>query len=424
LLLGIVYGQTRPLSEMSAEVDNYVSQRVKALTDDGKRVSDNNQADLVREKKALATKYAAEASARTDLKDKDFYYLGLLYIDSGDELKAIDSMKRFLSQYPVETKGDMIQSARSYLVVYLTRRKLLDDAEKTYQLWLGGSPLDIGSKPSLGQALAVAFFKEGQYEKAIKYGQEAFDLLKTLKARSLSEKRVREQLFINLIEVLALSYKKSKNSDQALESLAEARAESFAIPSADLYRKVMNFVEGSGFSEKKLMQKVESYASAEPAPNLAIDEWIGHEPVDLSQLRGKVVLLDFWATWCGPCISTFPRLRGWYKKYAGDNFVMVGITEYYGQQDGKKMTRPQESEFLKEFKEKYKMPYPIAVLSTSTESTMKYGINAFPTTILLDRKGVVRYIGIGAGDEESANLEEMIKKVLAEDVRVAENQVK
>ena len=50
---------------------------------------------------------------------------------------------------------------------------------------------------------------------------------------------------------------------------------------------------------------------------------------------------------------------------------------------------------------------------------MKYGINAYPTTVLLDRNGVVRYIGIGSAYEESENLEEMIEKVLAEDSNLA-----
>ena len=53
------------------------------------------------------------------------------------------------------------------------------------------------------------------------------------------------------------------------------------------------------------------------------------------------------------------------------------------------------------------------------DAPMKYGINAYPTTVLLDRKGVVRYIGIGAGLEESENLEDMIQKVLKENQNLA-----
>ena len=94
------------------------------------------------------------------------------------------------------------------------------------------------------------------------------------------------------------------------------------------------------------------------------------------------------------------------------------MTQYYGEQDGKRVTPLQEIDFLREFRQKYKMPYGIAI-ANSGEAQTKYGIAAYPTTILLDRNGVVRYIGIGAGTEESANLEETIEKVLKEDSQVA-----
>ena len=182
--------------------------------------------------------------------------------------------------------------------------------------------------------------------------------------------------------------------------------------------QVMTFVEGSGFSEKKLMQKVDAYTSADPAPELKVAEWIGQQETTLEQLRGKIVLLDFWATWCGPCISTFPRLRGWHKKYSGNDFVIIGVTQYYGEQEGKRVTELQEIEFLREFREKYKLPYGFAV-ARAGEAQFKYGINAYPTTMLLDRNGVVRYIGIGSSGEESENLEDTIKKILKEETRLA-----
>ena len=184
LLLSVgTYGQ-RQVSELSSEVDGYIAEKTKELLAQGKRLDPDKREDLKREKKSLAARYASEVSSRTDLKEKDFYYLGLLYIDAEDDINALEAMKRFLSQYPPETKGDMIQSARSYAVMYMSKRKLLDDSEKMYQLWVAGSPINANTKPWLEQLLAVGFFKDGQFDKAIKYGQEAFDFLKTLECKT------------------------------------------------------------------------------------------------------------------------------------------------------------------------------------------------------------------------------------------------
>ena len=407
-------GQGRPIEDLFQDVEQYVSERSKELQSSGKRVDRGRLDELEDERKEQALKYAAEAASRTNLTKTDFYYLGRLYGVGGNDVKQLEFMKRFLAEFPPDTAGSMIQSARTIVIVQSARRKLMAEAEAVFTLWKAGTPMLKNLQPSLQNYIAVGYYKNGEYDLAVRHAQEAFDMLKTFKATTLRDKRDREQIYMNLTEVLAMSYRKSKNSEQALNVLAEARAESFAIPSAELYRKVMDFVESSGFSEKKLMQKVESRASADPAPEIAFTEWVGHDPIALEHFRGRVVLLDFWATWCMPCIATFPRLRSWQKKFGGAEFIIVGVTQYYGQQGGKKMTALQELDFLNEFRAKHKLPYPFAIAGP-TEARMKYGINAYPTTVLLDRKGVVRYIGIGAGIEESENLEDTIKKVLAED---------
>ncbi len=420
LSVTFAHGQSpnKTVFQLREEVAAYIENKTKELVSQGKRVDAEKREDLAGEKKSLAEKFAAEAAARPNLKELELYYLGELFLIAENDKQALDAMKKFLAQYPPDVKGDAIQAARSYIVVLSARKKLLAEAEQTFQAWLKGEPLLKNQQPALEQVLAVAFFREKQYEQAIKYAQEAFGLLKTLEAKTFRDKRDKEQIYMHLVEVLALSYRKNNNKEAALDILAEARAQSFALPSANLYRKVMDFVEGSGFSEKKLMQKVESYATAEPAPEIKINEWLGQEPAPLKSLRGKIVLLDFWATWCIPCIATFPRLRGWHKKYGGSDFVIIGVTKYYGRDGSKPMSPLQEFDFLGEFKQKHKLPYPFAIAEPA-EDVAKYGINAYPTTVLLDRNGVIRYIGIGAGLEESENLEDMIKKLLKDETRLA-----
>lgn len=411
--------QNKSLSEMFGEIENYVSVRSKELSSAGKRVTADVRDDLILERKKVAEKYAAEAAARPNLQKTDHYYIGRLWSTAGNDVKVLESMNKLLAEFPPETKGDMIQSARAFVIVLSSKRKQMADAEAAFALWKTGDPMIKGQQPTLQDHLAMGYYKSGEFDSAVRHAQEAFDVLKGQKAKTYAEKRDREQIYMNLVEILAMSYRKSKNSDKALNVLAEARAESFAIPSTVLYQKVMTFVEGSGFSEKKLMQKVESYASAEPAPEMVIKEWLGGEQQTLSSLRGKVVLLDFWATWCGPCISTFPRLRDWHKEFGKTGeFVLIGVTQYYGKQDGKRMTPLQELDFLNGFKTKHKLPYPFAIVGPD-EWTMKFGIPGIPATILLDRGGVVRYIGTGNGSEEAQNLKDTIEKVLKENKGIA-----
>lgn len=410
---GFVSAQTLSPEETYKQASGYEKEKFKLLASQGRRIDPDTREKVLQEKKTFAKKSAEEIEMRQDLKQIDLYYLGSLYNIAENEKKTLEIMKKFLSQYPPETKGDAIQSARSFVVVYSARQKSFDEAEKTLQDWMKGQPYYADQLPALEYSLAVSFYKDGKSEQAVKYAQSAFDHLKAIEAKNLYERRAKMELYGNLVEALALSHRKVKNADEAINVLAEGRALSFTIPSAKLYRKVMNVVQGSGFSEKKLMQKVESYPAASPAPEMTIQEWIGQEQTTLESLRGKVVLLDFWATWCGPCISTFPRLREWHKKYNKDGFNIVGVTQFYGNADGKELSELQEIEYLKEFRDKYKLPYGFAV-SKRGEDSAKYDISAYPTTVLLDRKGIVRYIGIGAGPEESENVEEMIKKLLKE----------
>ena len=129
--------------------------------------------------------------------------------------------------------------------------------------------------------------------------------------------------------------------------------------------------------------------------------------------KGKIVLLDFWATWCGPCLDVFPDLREWHQDYTDKGFEIIGVTRYYGASGAMPVDNPGELLALKLFKEKYKLPYPFAV-AKGQAIQITFGAMSLPTAVLIDRKGLVRYIATGTSKSRTAEIRSVILKLLAE----------
>ncbi len=123
-----------------------------------------------------------------------------------------------------------------------------------------------------------------------------------------------------------------------------------------------------------------------PALELQAEEWAGGSPVRLATLKGKVVLIDFWATWCAPCIAAFPELKRLQREYEPAGFAIVGMTNHSQQvpADVRKMVA------LK------KLPWPTGIDSRS-RSYMDFGVQNLPHQILIDQKGVIHSYYVGGG---------------------------
>ncbi|HEX4005209.1 MAG TPA: TlpA disulfide reductase family protein [Acidobacteriaceae bacterium] len=134
------------------------------------------------------------------------------------------------------------------------------------------------------------------------------------------------------------------------------------------------------------------------APVFALPDLHG-ERVDLAKDRGKVVLLNFWATWCGPCRLEMPRFMAWQKQYGARGLQVVGVSI----DDSAAPVRP--------FVEKMRLNYPVVM--GSAELGERYGgVLGVPVTFLIDRHGVVR--ARFAGEERLDAMEKELEKLLAE----------
>jgi peroxiredoxin/predicted negative regulator of RcsB-dependent stress response len=133
------------------------------------------------------------------------------------------------------------------------------------------------------------------------------------------------------------------------------------------------------------------------APDFAFTSLQG-EYIALEDLKGKVVVLDFWGTWCGPCVESVPELRNLHKRYSKEpSFVLIGISS-----DG-------DDQVWREFTEKNRMVWP-QYRDKDRKILSAFNIRAFPTYIIIDHEGIVRYQSVGFSWMRSANLDDAIKK--------------
>jgi thiol-disulfide isomerase/thioredoxin len=128
----------------------------------------------------------------------------------------------------------------------------------------------------------------------------------------------------------------------------------------------------------------------------------GSVPTDVSALRGRVVLLDFWATWCIPCQVVAPQLSALQQRYGAQGLTVLGITT-------------EDARDVASFVGRKQMRYSVGV-DAEAETSRRYGVVSLPTLVAIDRRGVVREIFIGYDPSGEARVESTLRGLLAEPV--------
>ena len=134
-----------------------------------------------------------------------------------------------------------------------------------------------------------------------------------------------------------------------------------------------------------------------PAPALAVGNWINSNPRTLGDLKGKIVVLDFWATWCGPCLASIPHSNELQKKYADKGVVIIAVCAPKG---GEKM-----ADTVKE----RNIEYAVALDNGKGDTFAAYKADSYPDYYIIDRKGNLRW-----GDVVNDDVEMAIELLLAE----------
>jgi peroxiredoxin len=190
---------------------------------------------------------------------------------------------------------------------------------------------------------------------------------------------------------LAELYLQAGNTEEALRWMAAA---------ADRGLKDVRFFGDEAWDRVKKDARYEAILKriqdnqgiGRPAPDFAVKLVEGGD-LSLSRLRGNVVLIDFWATWCAPCVGTIPGLKECYRKYNSRGFEILGIS------------LDRDLETLRKFLKQEKLPWPVSFSGREwgqDETADLYGVAMIPASFLIDRTGKLRYYNLKKAEFEQA----------------------
>ena len=406
--------ETRSAQALYEEANNYLEK--KFLEFNNKKLAYDPKLDATtkQEQKDLAARNAAALEARGDVGETDRYYLGMLHHLSGNSDAALKAMRRFIAGSPA---GEKPQIARAVVVLHAIKKNLLSEAESVVEAYVKTEPQNLDELYGMETLLADAFHTARDYERMAKHAKgmlKAATLAMELK--KLTGYKRDERLFKGASFLADALEKLNKHAD-ALLVLQDLVRLSVSLPSGNLNKMArvrLGNLDPSA-DHLKLLEKSGSNNEATHPPEIVGTEWIDQQPTTLSDLRGKVVLLDFWAPWCGPCRYTFPKLQRWHETHKDQGLVILGLTNYFGHAEGRRVTRPEELTYLREFKTKNRLPYGF-VVSDSHINDLNYGVFSLPMSFLIDRRGRVRFIALGAHELETTALGKMINRLIAEPV--------
>jgi thiol-disulfide isomerase/thioredoxin len=207
------------------------------------------------------------------------------------------------------------------------------------------------------------------------------------------EFRTRVELGVTLAEVY-LAAGEAEKARAMLRAEAEFAESVFQLVQATGTPDQKRAAAGGRVQLRDRARQVEILGSA--APEISVRTWINGEATTLEALRGRVVLLEFWATWCKPCAEMFPKLRKLDEEHRARGLEVMALTRHYMAYRATAESQEEELELMRKVVREHDLGFRVGVAEDERTQEL-YGATGLPTLALIDRRGVVRYAHFGGG---------------------------
>jgi thiol-disulfide isomerase/thioredoxin len=357
-------------------------QKMERAVQDKAQAGKTNEADYADELKALDSMIASKKDAKTDEAVQFTYMKAMLYLEViRDMAKGADIMRQIITNHP----NTAYSESAAKIVDDVRKREAAEEPET--------NSVDLSELKQLVQKI-----------------QDKVDAGKTNEADFADELKGLDQMIgdykgTNVEQIARAAYNKGlvyvevfKNFDQGTAILKEIETHypdtKFADQAGDLISEIVQL----RLQDEQLKDQMAKFPVGQPLPDFDVKDLDG-KPLSIARLRGKVVMLDFWATWCEPCMIEMPNVAATYQKHHGEGLEIIGVTS---DDDRHALTA-----FLQKHSE-VAWPQYFDGKGSENDLATKYGVGLIPFTVLLDRDGKVIATAL-----RGPKIEEAVTKALA-----------